>query len=415
MPRIRKDFLQRLRPSGGLALPNLQLYYWAANIRSMLYWLSNSTSETPSWIHMEAFCCGKSSLPALLSSALPLELHIYKCNSLLYDSLRIWVQCRKTFGLHMMSRKGPLCSNHMFPPSMSDPAFKIWSNKGLQTLKDLFVEGVFISFSQMTDKFDIPRTHFYRYLQVRHFIANRYSTFPNLPEVTALDSILDIDVHKKGVIKEIYSLLLDLRSPSLSILKSHWEKDLMMDLSKDLWDSMLQRVHSSSICARHGLLQFKVLHRLHISKEKLAKIYPDSDPLCNRCKADTGSLIHTFWTCSKLNKYWTSIFNTFSEVYKVKLMPSALISLFGVIPPDVPIIKNHSDAIAFASLLARRCILLRWKQESPPTHDQWIADLMRFLDLEKMRCTLLGSLEKFNRAWQPFLKYIETLKMVTIP
>jgi len=34
--RIRKDFLQRKKQSGGLALPNFQLYYWAANVRNML-------------------------------------------------------------------------------------------------------------------------------------------------------------------------------------------------------------------------------------------------------------------------------------------------------------------------------------------------------------------------------------------
>lgn len=412
---IRKDFMQRPRSLGGLAIPSFQLYYWAANIRNMLYWFSDSNSETPSWVHIEASNCGKTSLPALLSSALPLELHTYKHNPLLYDSLRIWVQFRKKFGLFGIARKAPLCSNHMFPPSMNDSAFETWSSKGLQIIKDLFIDGIFASFSQLTDQFNIPGTHFYRYLQIRHFIASRYTTFPNLPEITPLDNILDIDARKKGVIKEIYCLLIEIHTPSLSIIKAHWEKDLGINLSDDLWDSMLKRVHSSSICARHGLLQFKVLHRLHISKEKLAKIYPESDPMCNRCKADIGSLLHTFWTCPNLNKYWTSIFNTFSEVYRVNFTPSVLTALFGVVPSNISLTKHYSNAIAFASLLARRLILLRWKQEHPPTHDQWIADIMRFLNMEKMRCTLTGSLSKFNKAWQPFLKYMETFKMCTVP
>lgn len=282
--RIRKDFMIRPRSLGGLALPSFQLYYWAANIRNMLYWFSDSNFETPSWVHIEASNCGKTSLPALLSSALPLELHTYKHNPLLYDSLRIWVQYRKQFGLFGISRKAPLCSNHMFPPSLNDSAFETWSSKGLQTLKDLFIDGIFASFSQLTDQFNTPGTHFYHYRQICHFIASRHTTFPNLSEITPLDNILDINARKKGVIKEIYGLLLEIHTPSLSIIKAHWEKDLAIHLSDDLWDSMLKRVHSSSICARHGLLQFKVLHRLHISKEKLAKFYPDSDPMCNRCK-----------------------------------------------------------------------------------------------------------------------------------
>lgn len=265
----------------------------------------------------------------------------------------------------------------------------------------------------MNEQFDIPRTHLFRYLQIRHLIISRFKTFPKLPEATTLDNILDINVYKKGVVTEIYSLLF--QSPSMSILKSHWEDDLGIKISDDLWTSILQRVHSSSICARHGPIQFKVLHRLHISKEKLSKFYPGSDPTCNCCKADFGSLLHTFWTCPSHNNYWASIFNTFSVVYKIKFPQSALTALFGVIPTDISTVQLHSNAIAFASLLARRLILLRWKQESPPTHDQWIAELMRFLHLEKMRCTLSGSLNKFNKSRQPFLNYIDTFKMCTIP
>lgn len=84
---------------------------------------------------------------------------------------------------------------------------------------------------------------------------------------------------------------------------------------------------------------------------------------------DIGSLLHTFWTCPKLKNYWTAIFKTLSEVYKVKLAPCAFTALFGVIPSDPPMSKSYSNGFAFASLLAQRLVLLKWKQESPPLHD----------------------------------------------
>lgn len=58
----------------------------------------------------------------------------------------------------------------------------------------------------------------------------------------------------------------------------------------------LTRVHSSSICSRHSLIQFKVLHRLHFSKVKLARIFPNIDPLCDRCKLTPGTSYHMFWS-----------------------------------------------------------------------------------------------------------------------
>lgn len=102
-------------------------------------------------------------------------------------------------------------------------------------------------------------------------------------------------------------------------------------------------VHSS-ICAGHGLLQFKVLHRHHLSKEKFTKMYPRTDPLCNRCRTVTGCLIRTFWT--NLENNWTSTFDAFSKVYGVRFPPSPLISIFRVIPEDMLLPRHYSNATA---------------------------------------------------------------------
>lgn len=86
-----------------------------------------------------------------------------------------------------------------------------------------------------------------------------------------------------------------------------------------------------------------------------------------------------------------SIFDTFSEVCGAKLVPSPLIAIFGVVPEDVILSWHYSDAIAFASLIARRLILMNWKQEASPTHVQWAVELMRFIHMEKTKCTFGGS------------------------
>ena len=120
-------------------------------------------------------------------------------------------------------------------------------------------------------------------------------------------------------------------------------------------------------------------------------MYPGVDPLCNRCKSVTGSLIHTFWTCTNLHNYWTSIFDTFSKIFKVKYTPSPLTAIFGVVPDDIVLSRHYSNAVAFASIIARRLILMRWKQEASPTHVHWVTELIMFIHMEKIKCTLGGS------------------------
>lgn len=66
--------------------------------------------------------------------------------------------------------------------------------------------------------------------------------------------------------------------------------------------------------------------------------------------------------------------------------------------------------IAFSTLLARRLILLKWKQQAPPSFTQWIKDVLYFLKLEQIKCTLKASSQTFVKIWRPFLNYYDSLQ-----
>lgn len=68
--RIRKSILQRHREHGGPSLPNIQYYYWAANIPAMLYWVNSSNNSGSNWLSLENMSChvSLSSRPALLKT-----------------------------------------------------------------------------------------------------------------------------------------------------------------------------------------------------------------------------------------------------------------------------------------------------------------------------------------------------------
>lgn len=154
------------------------------------------------------------------------------------------------------------------------------------------------------------------------------------------------------------------------------------------------------------LLQFKVVHRAHISKAKLSCIYPDVDPCYDKCRISKASLIHMFWSCPSLEKYWKEVFQTLSLILYCNLEPNPLVAVFGTTGDDnTSFSPNKRHTIAFASLLARRAILLRWKDSAPPTHAQWLKDIMSCLKLEKIRYSVCNSTIKFKKLWGPFLEY----------
>lgn len=257
----------------------------------------------------------------------------------------------------------------------------------------------------------MPTSNFFRYLQVRHFIQNHLTQFPSLPPKSPLDSILETSPEVRGTVSRLYTAIFEMEGSSLSIMKENWEKDMGTNITEDQWSDIIQRIHSSSICARHSLIQFKIVHRLHMSKTKLSKIFPGVDPICDRCKQAPGTLYHTFWSCSRMTAFWSSIFEVYSAISGLAVDPCPFIRLFGVPSEDLPLQNSQLKCIAYSSLLARRLILFNWKNHKPPTFGRWICDVMFFLKVEKIRYTVNGSMRKFDVIWQPFISYVERLTM----
>ena len=255
-----------------------------------------------------------------------------RANPIVSASLKIWNQLRKNFGLQGPSTLSPLLKNHAFKPSNIDPTFKIWHSKGIISIKDLYTDGIFSSYTELSSKFNLPASHLFRFFQIRDFVKKNFPHFPNRPPETLTDTILAVDPKQKKCISVLYNFLRTTVSDSLNLTRTAWENDMSMALTDQQWTSALNLVHSSSICSRHGLIQCKVLHRIHYTNAKLAKIYPTVSEACNRCNQSPATHCHMFWSCPKLKTFWQRIFDTIGSAYG-QLIPSNPISAVFGSPP----------------------------------------------------------------------------------
>ena len=122
------------------------------------------------------------------------------------------------------------------------------------------------SFQQLSAKFGIPKTTYFRYLQVRSFVRSASYQIPSQPADHPMDTFLLPLPLPKGIISCGYERIFSLRCSSLSAVKAAWEQDMGEEISDDLWEDILSQVHSSSMCATHGLIQCKILHHIHWTK-----------------------------------------------------------------------------------------------------------------------------------------------------
>lgn len=73
-------------------------------------------------------------------------------------------------GPDSISRAMPIVGNIEFLPSVWDGGFRIWADKGLIAINQLFVGKEIKSFSQLQEQFNISPKDMYRFFQIRHYI-----------------------------------------------------------------------------------------------------------------------------------------------------------------------------------------------------------------------------------------------------
>lgn len=252
-----------------MALPNFRFYYWAANIRCITFWsYFHNRSDCPSWVAIELGSAKNCSVPALLGSKLPLPPNKPIDNPVVRHTLRVWAQFRRHFGLSDFCLSSPISANHLFQPSLLVPTFQEWQRLGIERFRDLFIDNSFVSFEQLTEKFNLPKSHFFMYLQIRHFLRCQIPSFPQAPDVNIADALLNLQPSRRGLISIIYNKLQGIRQAPFDNIKIAWEQDLNLSFSEEMWDTIFKLINSTSLCAHHCLLQFKVVHRTHISKTK---------------------------------------------------------------------------------------------------------------------------------------------------
>lgn len=252
---------------------------------------------------------------------------------------------------------------------------------------------------------------FFKYLQIRSFVKAKFPSFPTQPPNSEMNTILLKDPLKKGSISKIYNELSDKEHmPSLDHLKDAWQQDIGINITDSQWSKAQDNVHSSSICARHGLLQFKILHRLHLSKVRLSKMFHGVNTACDRCGQEQASLAHTFWNCLRIVPYWTEIFNLLSHICHAQLHLDPVLALFGVPPVTTNLSNKQKLVIRFVTVLSRRLILLNWNKKNPPTYINLLHDVMKHIQLEKIKFELQEKIDDFHSTWDPFLEYFDKYK-----
>lgn len=194
----------------------------------------------------------------------------FQSNPVVHHSIRIWSQFRR----HSNCRH--LCTLPtriiLTPHPLSDSTFGVWSSKGIKSISNLYVDGKFGSFTQLSQSFDLTKSCFFRYLQLRH-VQKSIPSFPDFPVDNTIDHILSLSLYCKGLVSTLYNSMCNITPHSFQDVRL-WEDDIGVEMIDGQWEAVLKLQHLSSPCARHSPIQLKVVFLAHLTKARLAKIFP---------------------------------------------------------------------------------------------------------------------------------------------
>lgn len=277
---------------------------------------------------------------------------------------------------------------------------KLWKNKGLLLLRDLYQDASLHTYETLSTRFDLPQPAQFTYLQVRSFLHKHPLPLHLEIPVSMYTFFLEPTSPLRGIslFYNIYNTQ-DPFSKTTTMLK--WEEALGKTFTDTYWVKALSTTYTSSKCINHWEHYQKVIHSWYLTPYKLSKFYPSQSVLCWRKCGESGTLCHILWSCISLRSYWNKIFSIMSDICSRPIVPHPELAILHLnIHKFLP--KFRVVIIQFL-LAAKITITRKWNTIDPPNPSDAILTLNCQCEMEKLLAITNLSLTVFRDKWEPWL------------
>lgn len=276
--RLRLSLLYLPYKRGELQLPNLQWYFWAAQIRAAIHWFSPKPYLP--WVQIESICAKDLRLDTYLYSAPVKKLKRITDNPFVRNTINVWHNVQSFLGEStLFSGFSPIWGNDTFSPGRKDQGFRMWATRGICKIMDLYKEGKLVSFEELRNEYDIPRTHLFKYLQIRSYIYAQMHSYLQ-PPLSTLENLAVNNCIGRGQISLLYNILVKNYKDSTEYRKIQWIHDLQQDISEEDWREVCSKAQLLTINTHLRLIQYNWIMRIYITPARLNKMNPNIPDLC---------------------------------------------------------------------------------------------------------------------------------------
>uniref|UniRef100_A0A3B1IMJ8 Reverse transcriptase domain-containing protein n=1 Tax=Astyanax mexicanus TaxID=7994 RepID=A0A3B1IMJ8_ASTMX len=404
-PRIRLRTLQLPKNQGGMAVPCLEDYYKAAQVRFLVCWC-NSDLEAK-WKDLE-----QSQLDVPLQSILGdknlLKKYLVKMKNWITVPLNIWYKELKNSEFERNVRiLRWVAYDTEFTPAKLDVRFKYWINRGITSYCTVFARKDIESFQQLTKKYSLEKQDFFRYLQMRSYFEKNIKTVGE-KGLTLIKIFTDSykGNTNRGLISRIYSSLQLEKGFSTMYVKSRWEKEANVMLTEDDWTNICRTLSTTSSSSLWREFTWKNILRFFITPN--IKKVQSNNPAHGQCWRICGNMsagpFHIFWDCPNISEYWVDVVKEIRSILNYDLDFNFSVIYLGNVPAEL----RNSDRYLLQILLAgsKKAITKKWLSKESPTLSDWVEIVQEIYVMEKMTFSIRQSAKRFKTYWGNWKSYL---------
>ena len=261
-----------------------------------------------------------------------------------------------------------------------------------------------MSFEQIRTKFNLPNSHFFKFLQIRSFIIASGNRALTTPSLSGMEILISDHCYSKGRISLLYDMLVSSSSESSDDRLRAWKEDLHEDISLDDWGAICATTHSQTASTRLRLLQYNWLMRTYVTPVKLHQFNNDIPDVCVKCNSK-GTLLHCMWECREIVLFWNEISQIIYKMLNVRLPLDPKFFILGLYPETLVVRKERKKQILLdmSLLQAKRTIALSWKNIQRPKASHWLREMSSCCAMERITYILKNKGEMYNEVWGPFI------------
>ena len=403
-PRVKFKTLQLPKDKGGLSLPCLEDYFIAAQLRPLICWCN--PAYYAKWKELEL---SQFEIPAqaILGDKVIWARYQKKVNRWNKVALGTWFKICKRLHLDKPMRMLKWVSfDSEFKPSQLDRRYEQWAASGISAYCTLFSKGTFVSFSQLSDMYNLGKSDFFRYLQVRDYfnkvINQKEVTEPNL--VNLFKSAYNNN-DSQHLISQIYNGLQNSKNHSTMSVKQKWEKESGLEISEEVWNSIWESQSRTTNSRSWREFAWKNTIRFFITpKLKCLQLAGQDQGQCWRqCGKLMADHFHIFWDCPSIQPYWQEVVRELITIFEVNIDCSFVTVYLGKVPADL----RSQDTYLYKIILVacKKAITRKWLQATPPSKEDWTTTVNEIKTMEYLTFSLRLRAEQFMKNWTKWSSY----------